>query len=91
LVREPGAMEGSEQPITAPVPREHASGPVPPMGRWRQADHEHASAGVAEAGDRTPPIIPGPECRPFRSGDFFAVPDKAGTLAALDHVLRDAF
>ena len=57
LVGVAGPVQGGEQPVARPVAGEHATGAVPPVGGRRQPDDQQAGGRVAEAGDRTSPVV----------------------------------
>src|SRR5207247_665300 len=68
-----------------------AAGSSSSVGRRGKADDEEPGAGISEAGDGPPPVLPIPERGPLRSGDLLAVSDQARAAAAADDLGRDAF
>ena len=91
LIRESVPVEGPKQPLAAPISREDAAGSISSVGRRGKADDEEPGAGISEAGDGPPPVLPIPERGPLRSGDLLAVSDQARAAAAADDLGRDAF
>ena len=91
LIRESVPVEGPKQPLAAPISREDAASPIASVGRRGKADDEEPGAGISEAGDGPPPVLPIPERGPLRSGDLLAVSDQARAAAAADDLGRDAF
>ena len=91
LIRESVPVEGPKQPLAAPISREDAAGSISSVGRRGKADDEEPGAGISEAGDGPPSVLPIPERGPLRSGDLLAVSDQARAAAAADDLGRDAF
>src|SRR2546428_9596312 len=58
LAREAMAIQRLVQPGAARVSREHATGAVRAVRRWRKPDNEQTRSGIAEARNRFAPIRP---------------------------------
>ena len=91
LIRESVPVEGAKQPVAAPISREDAAGPIPSVCRRGEADDQQPGAGVSEARDGPPPVLPIPERGPLRAGDLLAISDQARAAAAVDDLGRDSF
>ena len=57
LVGEAGGVQDTEQPVTAAVSGEHATGAVRPMRRGCESDDVQPCGTIAQAGHRLPPIL----------------------------------
>jgi len=84
LVREARPEKGAEQPVPAPVPREHPPGPVSSMGRGCQAHDEKSRVGISEAWEGTAPVFPVPEPRHLPARHSLAIPHEARAGTATD-------
>src|SRR5690606_19154201 len=86
LVGESDPMQGGEEEVTGTVTGEHATGAVGPVRRGRQTDDEDRRFGVAQRGDRSPPVLLITERRTLLDGHPLPPLDEPGTETALDQI-----
>ena len=87
LAGETSTPESCPEPVTRPVARENAPGPVAPVRRRREPHHGEASGRVAETRERFPPVLLTGESCPAKNGHLFPPLNEAGATAARDDLL----
>ena len=90
LIREAGAMQGRVEPVPALVAGEDASRPVSAVRRRGEPDDQDARRGIAESGNRAPPVRPVAEASDALPGDAGAMGDQPRTQPAAHQPLRQA-
>ena len=88
LVREAGAMQGRVEPVPALVAREDASRSVSAVRRRGEPDDQDARRGIAESGNRAPPVRPVAEASDALPGDAGAMGDQPRTQPAAHQPFR---
>jgi len=84
LVGEPRVVERVEEPVTAPVAREHPPRAVAAVGRGREPHEHEPRARVAEAGHRPRPVALAAVAARRRRGARLTVGDESRASAAGD-------
>jgi len=77
LVRKAGPVERPVEPVPALVAREDAARAVPAVRGRGETDDEHSRAGVAETGNRPPPVRPVAEAGDLLARHALAVLDES--------------
>jgi hypothetical protein len=75
-------MERREQERARPISREDPTGPIPAMGRGREADDQDPRVRIAEARDRTSPVLLVGVPRDLLARDVLAPRDQTRALPA---------
>jgi hypothetical protein len=82
--RETVSMESLIEPVSAPIPREHAAGSISAVSRGRQSHDHQSSVEIPKAGDRFSPVLLVRETPDLLESDLLPVRDQARTSPAPD-------
>jgi hypothetical protein len=87
LICEARFVQGSKEPIAASVTGEDSAGSISAVSGRRESDDQDSRGSIAEAWDRTAPVVLIPEAPDFFLGDAFAPFDQPRTLPTFDDLL----
>jgi hypothetical protein len=79
----------THQEVSGSVAGEHASGTIGAVGRWREAEHEHARMRISKSRYRLPPVSVLPMSGFLVASDAFAVRPQPRAARAGDDLTAD--